>query len=79
MVETIIICTTVLGCVALISKAHWTVTINQVTDAVPQQPAAVPDIDKVYEQLDKEDPVPNFADVINAINKEFGGVNDDEQ
>lgn len=78
--ELFIICGTVLACVALVSHARWTIVVKHVSDtpAAPAPSVDVPDIDEVYKQIDKEDAVPNFTDVIDTINKEFGGLDYDE-
>lgn len=77
MIEIICICVTVIVCVCMLSRANWTITIKNQPLENAQQYITHEDLEQAYEDLDK-DPVPNFTDVIDIINKEFEGVNYDE-
>lgn len=78
MFEIICICVTVIICVWIISNAHWQITFNShVHTEAPQPNITEEQLKAAYDELDK-DPVPDFADVINYINTEFGGLDADE-
>lgn len=76
MIVTIAICVTVAVCTFFISRASISITIKRVGEDAPV--VDVPDIDTVYENVEKDtEKVPNFADVIAVINKDFGGLGDE--
>ena len=78
MFEIICICVTVIVCVWIISNAHWKITLNShVHTETPQPNITEEQLKAAYDELEK-DPVPDFADVINYINTEFGGLDADE-
>ena len=71
------ICVTAIICVALISGANVSITIKHeyINNTEETQ-----DIQEVYDEISKDgDNPPNFADVIDVINKEFGGVDYGEE
>jgi hypothetical protein len=73
----IIICITIAACAAMLCNADISITITHRTsplDTTPQ--ASFEDIQEVYDRLEKEkEHAPSFTDVIDVINKEFGGIN----
>ena len=76
----LIICATVVISVYILAHTHVRITITHRGDGYcgTDDPGITEsDIKKAYEELDK-DPVPTFTDVINVINKEFGGVDYEE-
>lgn len=76
----LIICITVVISVCVIAHAdvHITVTHRDDKRYNTDEPSIADSIImKAYEDLEK-DPVPTFTDVINVINKEFGGVDYEE-
>lgn len=75
MVIVVICCLTLLLCTGMVCRTLITLHSTNIEAATD---TAIKDIEEVYEQLDKEDPVPTFADVIQAINREFGGIDYDE-
>lgn len=78
MFEIICICVTVIICVWILSNAHWQITLNSHAHTETPQPSITEEqLKAAYDELDK-DPVPDFADVINYINTEFGGLDADE-
>ena len=80
MVTTLIICTAVVISVYMLSHTHVNITITRHGDdycAPAVTGITENDIKKAYEELDK-DPVPTFTEVIDVINKEFGGVDYEE-
>lgn len=76
MLEICAICVTAVLCVWLASKAHIKITIERTgDDDFTTAPEELIDIDKVYDEMAKDgNPAPNFADVIKAINEDFGGI-----
>lgn len=78
MFEIICICVTVVICVWMFSNAHWHMTLDSHAHTETPQPSITEEqLKAAYDELDK-DPVPDFADVINYINTEFGGLDADE-
>lgn len=75
IITTLIICVAVVTTAYIISHACVEVRVHHIGDA-PQKDIDVEAIQKAIED-DKEN-VPNFADVIQAINHEFGGISNDE-
>lgn len=69
---TIIICTTVLLCTIRICALFTE------PEPVAQQGITEEDLDKAYKEADK-DKIPDFQDVIAFINKEFTGVEGDDE
>lgn len=75
-----IICATVIISVYILAHTDVHITITHHGDdyrGTDKPSITESDIEKAYEELDK-DPVPTFADVIDVINKEFGGVDYEE-
>lgn len=79
MLTTLIICATVIISVYLLAHTHVHISITRNGEPYFSTTPTVTedDVEKVYEELDK-DPVPTFTDVINVINREFGGVDYEE-
>lgn len=77
MLNTLCWCVTSIICVMLIS--HINITVIHKNDTVTAEKPGLTDSDvtAAYAELDK-DPVPDFADIIDKINREFGGVTSDE-
>lgn len=79
--ETIfVICCTIVICVCVLARANIRITITHHGDTHQEVPTKVitdEEVTKAYEDLQKN-PVPTFADVINVINEEFGGVKYEE-
>ena len=68
---TTLICGTVLLCINRLIKFYT-------TQRVTQQPSITQeDLDKAYKEAETEN-IPDFQEVINAINKEFTGVMEDD-
>ena len=74
MATTIIICATVIVCVMIAANADITINIKH-TDSAVDDKTTIADIQEVYDKVAKEEKVPDFGDIINAINEEFGGIN----
>lgn len=72
IITTLIICATVVLCTFKICRT-WKPVIP-----VQQQYQTAEEIAKQLDEADK-DKVPNFQDVIDAINKEFLGVEDENE
>ena len=71
-----LICVTVLVGVWMVCNADITININTHTSSGETPQASIEDIQEVYDKLEKEkEQAPSFTDVIDAINKEFGGIN----
>lgn len=73
MATTIIICATVIICVMIAANADITINIKH-TDSAVDNKTTIADIQEVYDKVAKEEKVPDFGDIINAINEEFGGI-----
>lgn len=76
----LIICATVVISVYILAHTHVRITVtHHGDDYCGTDDPGITDsaIMKAYEDLEK-DPVPTFTDVINVINKEFGGVDYEE-
>ena len=73
MATTIIICATVIICVMIAANADITINIKH-TDSAVDNKTTIADIQEVYDEVAKEEKVPDFGDIINAINEEFGGI-----
>lgn len=70
---TIITCATVLLCVFRVCDAFKQQQETYVPQSVTQE-----DLDKAYQEAEK-DKIPDFQEVINYINKEFTGVEGDDE
>ncbi len=75
IITTLIICAAVVATAHIISHACVEVHIHHTGD-VPQKDIDLEAIQKAIE--DDKETVPNFADIIQAINHDFGGISNDE-
>mgnify|MGYP002524090356 CR=1 FL=1 len=72
---TLIICATVILCVFKLSADYKSQFIPEIR---AQQPITQEDLEKAYQEAEK-DKIPDFQEVINYINKEFTGVEGDDE
>ena len=72
---TLIICATVILCVFKLSADYKSQFIS---DNSAQQFITQDDLDKAYQEAER-DKIPDFQEVINYINKEFTGVEGDDE
>lgn len=75
--ETLLICVTVIVVAMMVCNADISITLTHRESPLDVMPhAKVEDIQAVYDKLEKDkEHAPSFTDVIDAINKEFGGIN----